>query len=76
MTPLEHRSYAQMYGALHRICAYQTPDELRKRSIKDYGLDAEEAIEMAYENILQEAKAGLRRLRKPAAIQIEKGLNR
>lgn len=61
------RDYAQMYGALKRIAAYQTPDQLRRRSKKDWGLDdADEAIGMAYENIQCEAKDGLKGVRKPA----------
>lgn len=60
--------YAQMYRALKRIAAYQSPDRLRRVSEKEYGLqDASEAIEMAYENTIDEAKCGLRGVRKPAA---------
>lgn len=46
--------------ALKRIAAYMTPDQLRKRSEKLYGLQADEAIEMAYENVLAEAKRALK----------------
>lgn len=34
---------------------YQTPAQLRKNSEKEYGLDYEESLEMAYENIQGEA---------------------
>lgn len=34
---------------------YQTPAQLRKNSEKEYGLDYEEALEMAYENLQGEA---------------------
>lgn len=46
--------------ALKRIAAYMTPDQLRKRSKNLYGLEAEEAIVMAYDNVLAEAKRTLK----------------
>lgn len=46
--------------ALKRIAAYMTPDQLCKRSEKLYGLPPDEAIEMAYENVLAEAKRALK----------------
>jgi hypothetical protein len=58
--------FLQMYAALQRIKAYQSPERLRKRSGKDWGLDdGNEAIEMAYENVLHEAKNGLLGVRLP-----------
>lgn len=63
------RDYAQMYNALKRICAYQTPDQMRRGSSKQWGLDdAEECIGYAYENIQSEAKAGLKGVRKPTSV--------
>lgn len=59
------KSYAQMHAALTRIAAYQTPEELRESSEEEYGVDADEAIEMAYENVIEEAKIGLRGVAKP-----------
>lgn len=55
--------------ALKRIAAYMTPDQLRKRSEKLHGIPPEEAIEMAYENVLAEAKQALKAVparRRPA----------
>ena len=57
--------YAVMYTFLRRIAAYQTPDRLRKHSGEDWGVGYEEALEMAYENVLGEAKAALKQVRKP-----------
>lgn len=37
---------------------YQTPAQLRRDSQKEYGIDFEESIEMAYENIQETAKKG------------------
>lgn len=54
----------KLYDALKRITQYDMPDRLRRRAERDYGLDGDEAIEMAYENVLIEAKkaiAGMRR---------------
>lgn len=47
-----------MLNALKKIKEYQTTEKLRKSSEKDWGLDFEEAIEMAYENIQSEAIRG------------------
>lgn len=61
-TPLERK----LLEALKRISQYDHPDKLRKRSERDYGLDAGEAIEMAYENVIAEAKNAVRGVRLPA----------
>jgi hypothetical protein len=50
--------------ALERIAAYMTPAQLRRESGRSYGLESEEALEMAYENVLGEAKFALRVLRR------------
>lgn len=44
---------------LKRMARYQSVEQLRKNSQKQYGLDAEEAIECAYENLQSEAKLAL-----------------
>ena len=50
--------------ALRRILRYQTPEQLRRHCEKQYGLEFEEAIQMAYENIQGEAQSALRGYRK------------
>lgn len=61
-------NYEQRFAlALKRILAYMTPDQLRRRSEKEYGLAFEEALEMAYENIQGEARSALSGYRKPRA---------
>ncbi len=47
--------------AVKIIANYQTPEELRKNADSEYGLDYEEALEMAYENILNTAKMAVKR---------------
>jgi hypothetical protein len=56
---------ARFYEALRRITMYDTPQRLRKEAEMRYGLDHAEALEMAYENVVSEAKAALRGYRKP-----------
>lgn len=54
------------YDALARIArCYASPDELRRTSENRYGLSGEEAIEMAYENVIVEAAEAIRRRKRP-----------
>lgn len=53
--------------ALQRITMYDAPEKLRKRSERDYGLCGDEAIEMAYENVLNEARMAIKGKRRPSA---------
>jgi hypothetical protein len=55
----------KLFDALKRITQYDEPDKLKRRAQRDYGLESDEAVEMAYENVLQEAKAGIRGMRRP-----------
>jgi len=55
ITEKQKQQFNLMLNALKKIKAYQSPEKLRKDSSKDWGLDFEEAIEMAYENIQGEA---------------------
>lgn len=58
--------YRRMYHALKTIANYyQTPDQLKRDSKKDWGLDYEESLEMAYENIQQLAKEATKGVRLP-----------
>jgi hypothetical protein len=58
-TNLEQR----LYEALKRITRYETPERLRKYGERAYGVSGEEAVEMAYENVLSEAARGIRGVR-------------
>lgn len=55
ITEKQKHQFNNMLNALKKIKAYQSPSKLRKDSSKDWGLDFEEAIEMAYENIQNDA---------------------
>lgn len=46
-------------GFLLRITRYESVAKLRRDSEKEWGLPFEEALEMAYENVVTEAKNGL-----------------
>ena len=59
ITKKQAENYNRMLYALRVIGKdYQTSDQLRRDSEKDYGLDFEDAIEMAYDNIQMTAKNG------------------
>ncbi|HXE63262.1 MAG TPA: hypothetical protein VN519_06950 [Bryobacteraceae bacterium] len=60
-------SNEQLYfDVLKRISrGYQTPDQLRKNAEKDYGIEYDEALEMAYENIQAEAAGAIKGKRRP-----------
>ena len=69
MNAKESDKFQRMYISLRRIAkGYLTPAQIRRDSAKGV-LEFEEYIEMAYENIQQEAKNGLRGVRLPKGIQ-------
>lgn len=53
------------YNTLKLIASYASPAKLQRDSEKLYGLDYEEALEMAYENVLAVAKEAIRGKRRP-----------
>src|SRR5581483_10530077 len=58
----------QYYDALKAISTNFIPSEqIIRRSQQLYGLEAEEAIEMAYDSILAVAKAAVKGKRRPAS---------
>ncbi|MBX7174956.1 MAG: hypothetical protein K1X72_28525 [Pyrinomonadaceae bacterium] len=57
ITEKQKEQFNQMLFTLKTISkSYMTPEKLRKESMKTFGLDYEEALEMAYENIQWDAK--------------------
>jgi hypothetical protein len=54
-TDLEQR----LYDALKRITKYETAERLLKNGERTYGVPGVEVLEMAYENIMIEAKRGI-----------------
>lgn len=52
MTELQKQQFNKMRNVLSQIAkSYMTPDRLRKKSEDGFGLEYEESLEMAYENI-------------------------
>jgi hypothetical protein len=64
MTPTERKHFEQMYVALTRITHYQSVERMRRSSGRDWGLEFTETLEYAYENVLGEAKMGLKGVRR------------
>lgn len=61
MTPKQIQQFNQMRRALTTIAKdYSTTAQLRRESKGAWGLDYEEALEMAYENIQLTAKQALK----------------
>jgi len=63
MTKTQIKQFNRMLSALEAISRFDTPAKLRRN---DYGLSYQEALEMAYENIIETAKVNKRRI-KPIA---------
>lgn len=53
------------YDALKRITQYMPPKKMQNVSQKLYGLEPDEAIEMAYENVLNLAQQAIKGKRRP-----------
>lgn len=57
MTPKQKENYNHMLRILKKIAkGYGTPQWIAKNAEKQWGLSEHEALEMAYENIQQDAK--------------------
>ena len=60
------RTNPKLFDALKRITQYQTLAQLRRSADRDYGVDYVDALERAYENIIQEAKIAVRGKKRPS----------
>ena len=75
MTAREQQRFEKLATAIRRIAAYMTPKQLQREYCRDdSGLAYAEALEMAYENIREEARAVVhlvrpRKSKSPAASQ-------
>ncbi len=56
---------ARYFAVLKRIAAYDSPEKLRRHSQTWCGLDYLEALEMAYDNIRNEARMATKGKRRP-----------
>jgi len=57
MTSAEQKRFDRLANAIRRIASYQTPRELRREYSDGMGIGYEEALEYAYENMRNEARA-------------------
>lgn len=64
MTPKETAKAQRLFDALKTISQYDSPERVR-RDAGPMGLDENEAVEMAYENVISEAKAAVLKMRRP-----------
>jgi hypothetical protein len=55
----------RLYDALKEISKYQAPEKLHRSAETEYGLEAHEAIEMAYENVIWTAQRAIKGMRRP-----------
>ena len=53
------------FDALKRIAAYMSPERLQRDAENLYGISGAEAIEMAYENVLNDARMATKGKRRP-----------
>lgn len=64
--PKRQSNEQHYYDILRHIARnYQTADQLRRGAEKEYGLDFEEALEYAYENIIYDAQRAIKGKRRP-----------
>lgn len=68
MTKKESERYEQMYMALRRIAKGYVSTGQVDRNAERLGLSPHEFLEFAYDNIQQEAKNGLCRIRLPKSV--------
>ena len=64
--PQKQSNEQHYYDILKHIARnYQSPEQLRRNAEKQYGIDAEEAIEYAYENIMWDARKAIKGKKRP-----------
>jgi hypothetical protein len=57
MTATEQKRFERLATAIRRIASYQTVGQLQRSCEREYGLSYAETLEMAYDNIREEARA-------------------
>ena len=63
MTLKQKENYNKMARALRNITNFQSPEKMRKNSENDWGLEYEECLKMAYDNIQVMAKENVKGIR-------------
>lgn len=59
MTPKYDRE-AYLHNVLYQIASYADAETIRADAPEKYGLEPEEAIEMAYENVIEAARHAIK----------------
>lgn len=66
---ISEENVLRMYKALKQINKHYSPAKLRKQCGGNFGFSYEESLEMAYENVLMEAKHAIKGIRiKPKSL--------
>lgn len=68
-TPKKDSKSMRLYDALKSIASYDSPKQVHGCAAP-MGLEENEALEMAYENIIAEAKAAIFRMRRPTLYEV------
>lgn len=66
----------KLYDALKRIASYDSLTKIARTSKRNYGLQPSEVVEMAYENVIFEAKSAIKGMKRPtdrAALSVSEG---
>lgn len=64
ITKKQKNQFNLMLHALRKIAkGYQTSDQIRRNSEKEYGLEFSEALEYSYDNLQNEAKTACQGIR-------------
>jgi hypothetical protein len=66
--PKKAQNEQRYFDALKRITQYQSVESLRRYAERQYGLRPSEALEMAYENVIEEAKQAIKGKRRPISL--------
>jgi|WetSurMetagenome_2_1015567.scaffolds.fasta_scaffold274336_2 hypothetical protein len=65
MTEKQKKDFLRMHLALKTISRYMTLNQLKRQSRNRFGLEYPEALEIAYENVVDTAKAGAKGVKLP-----------
>lgn len=56
------------FDTLKRITKYRSVEWLKRHAGRAYGCDGNEAVEMSYENVIEEAKRAIKGKRRPGSV--------
>ena len=65
MSEPKQNNEQRYFDVLKRITRYQTVDQLRRHAQEEWGVQFEEALGYAYENVIDEARRAVKDKRRP-----------